>query len=330
MNKITNVFSVFVCLFVLGCNNSQAQVDEIKGEKEGVVAIYSGVEGSTEIESYQAVVKSFYTNNRLGIFMEEKEEFRMSMKMINNEVYTRIDLNNEAFPDLIPRSVIGSPKVTYLVKRLNSEIEARYPQEEEQHRNILMEDFEILGRLNIEDIYERSNRLSLDIIDNTPEVFTVNLPTNHFPIKTTEGYSSEVVSFKMSFDVKNETLKSTEMNLVENDGTKVNIKTEPIYEVIDGQIIKVGQKRTVFNDFPDVPSVMSEDVEIFESIDDIPIITSTEIEELEKEGKIAPYDGPLVFGDPSNPDFEEVFTEYFYDVEVNSLDDQLFKIALEG
>ena len=66
---------------------------------------------------------------------------------------------------------------------------------------------------------------------------------------------------------------------------------------------------------------------IVESEDDIPEVTEEELAEMVKDGGEV-YEFEQILGDPSNPDYTEVIVKTYDDIEINTLEDEYFRIPL--
>lgn len=335
MKKIKVLLVSSLLLLFFACGNINSNSNELIEElNEREVSIYTGQSSgdSKEIESYQANVKSYYSNNRTGVDMEPQQEYRLSMKVIGDRVYSRLDFESENFPDQRARSIVSNDNEAVVMFSDNGDIEARFPVDKSSDRQLLDNSkLSSLGRVDIDNILKEAKRLSFDIQDDTPGALMVNIPASTFQSQTNGyGFESKVVSCKLNFDTEKDILHSTEMELIESDGTSIEIETHPLYKEQDGLMVKVGQVQVINNkpniDMSDLESVVQE----YESIEDIPEISEEELTALQESGEVSLEETELLLGDPSNPDFQETFVELYEDVEVNTLSDSIFKIVLEG
>ncbi|MFW6363746.1 MAG: hypothetical protein ACOC0D_07880, partial [Spirochaeta sp.] len=96
-------------MITVGCSNPIEDVSPQGWDNEGdKVSIYNGDSPANGVYSYQANVQTFYSNNRTGIMMDPVDEFRLSMRIIDGEVYSRIDFEAYAFPDGMARTVVSN------------------------------------------------------------------------------------------------------------------------------------------------------------------------------------------------------------------------------
>lgn len=81
------------------------------------------------------------------------------------------------------------------------------------------------------------------------------------------------------------------------------------------------------NDFPYEIDTSDYMLPIVESEDDIPEVTEEELAEMVKDGGEV-YEFEQILGDPSNPDYTEVIVKTYDDIEINTLEDEYFRIPL--
>lgn len=69
-------------------------------------------------------------------------------------------------------------------------------------------------------------------------------------------------------------------------------------------------------------------VEYFNSIDEIPEISDEELEALAELGEIEEVEN-MKYGNPADLSYQETIIEMYNDIEINNLDEDLFKIIEE-
>ena len=71
-----------------------------------------------------------------------------------------------------------------------------------------------------------------------------------------------------------------------------------------------------------------EDIEYFDSLDEIPELSQDEYDQLVDAGNAVTIENfPL--GDPSDPSSTETIIELYDDIEINVIDDSVFKLIME-
>lgn len=336
MKKTKCLLSLSLVLLMFACGNlSTNSKDDITAKfDDREVSIYTGESSnaSREIESYQANVKTFYSNNRIGVDMEPQQEYRLSMKVIDGQVYSRIDFDSETFPDQRSRSIVSNDKESILFYSETGQVESRFPVDQTEERFLLDSDkLSALGRIDIDFVLSEAKRLAFDINDETPGALMVNVPASAFKAQSNGyGFESSVVSCKLNFDTDKSVLVSSTMEVVESDGTTIGVETHPLYQEENGVIVKVGQVQVVDNKPSEELYEDDSVIEEYESVEDIPEITDEELAQLQESGEVSLEETDILLGDQSSADFQEVFVDLYDDVEVNTLSDSLFKMALEG
>ena len=112
------------------------------------------------------------------------------------------------------------------------------------------------------------------------------------------------------------------------DGSIVTITTCPVYEEVeDGLIIKIGQY-SIIDTKSDVRYEGLEDIEYFDSLDEIPELSQDEYDQLVDAGNAVTIENfPL--GNPADPSSTETIIELYDDIEINVIDDSVFKLIME-
>lgn len=324
-------FLLTLALFSCESSLNTGAEEVLSRYQDHTVTVYNGNSSLKEIESYQAQVKTYYSNSRRGIEMEPGEEYRLSLKMMDGTLYSRMDFDSKAFPDLIPRSLITSDKGSVLFQTLTNTVEMRLPPEPEKRLFLNQDSLSVLGRVNMDEIIKESQRLSLDILDETPGLLALELPPGYFqPQSNGLGFETEVISCRLSFDTKENLLLSSEMVVKESDGSEISSALHPLYQESDGIMVKVGQVQVVDNRIPFNTLGSESSVMTYETPDDIPEISEEELKALQESGVLSQNEAPVLFGYQFTPDFQEVFVDLYEEVKINSLEDSLFKLAMEG
>jgi len=330
MKKKLKLLLVFFVLGFISCDgflgkDNQTDLSSFEGRE---VSVYNGDKTLPSIESFQANVVSYYSHDKKGIEMKVQQEYRLSMKIIDGEIFSRIDVNADSFGDSRARTFISNDKETVCLYTDTKEIEARIPLTEHNLSNRLLpkQGLPMLGKVQLDKIVSTANRLSYDVDNKTPGVLTIGLPPKAFSSDAeVEGYSQEIVSYKLHFDTEDKVMASTEMVVNENDGTVQTTSYYPLYKDVDGKAVEVGSVTEIESDIDENLDVSDSAAESYDSIEAIPEVTEAEIEAMEAEGNISETDSEPWIGDPSDPDFKETYVELYNDVELNTLNDSYFR-----
>ena len=307
-----------VCLGVLlaSCNNGTAMDgSSLENILERPVSIYNADKSAGVVSSYQANVKQYYSNDRNGANMEVVSEYRLSLKLINNDLFTRIDYGASTSADGIARTIVSNADESVVYKTDTQEIEYRIPVINSAKRLMPTNVYRsLMGRLNLDSIAIHSRTLAFDVIDETPGVMVVNIPSGFFP-DTSDGsdFTSRVAKYSIRYDTVNSVEIVSEMEIHESDGTVVAVSTYPIYKEDGEDMIKVGQ--VMVSDF-DVPGEFDTSDSVIENSN----LNSGEF-------VLAEGSDPVLLGDPASPDMKETFVDLYEDIELNSLSDTYFRMS---
>lgn len=121
---------------------------------------------------------------------------------------------------------------------------------------------------------------------------------------------------------------SDDVQMILQDGTTVTTNTYPMYQEIEDIPIKIGSV-TVINSKAKEFLPGFENIEYFESIDDIPEISEQEYNSL-LESETTEKVESLLFGNPADLSYEETIVEVYNNIEINTIEDSLFKIFINN
>lgn len=324
MQKHTHILFLILALFllVLGCSNPE-QASAKTRETKRPVSIYHG-NSSTTMESYQATVKSYYQNNRSPNPPELRTEFRLSLKVIDGVLRSRIDIEDSSFPDKVARSIISDGTMTLVVKTASNEVEQRIAVSEEQKKlNVMADSLQSMGRIDLASLRAVAARLSFDITDHTPGLLTVNVPPATMP--PIPG-NARITRYKLSFDTTDSVLRETEMLIAEQDGTVVTVTTVPVYQQDGENLIKVGEQMVISRKIPGTIDMTGNVVQEYATIEDIPTVSASELADLQAKGLVSRDETSVVLGDLSDPSYKETQTTVYEEVKINTIADMFFRM----
>lgn len=135
------------------------------------------------------------------------------------------------------------------------------------------------------------------------------------------------LSTQVMYDTTQETIAQIEYVSIHQDGTEVTTTIYPMYEEKDGIPIKIGSVTVVDSKAAGLLEGF-EGVEYFNSIDEIPEISDEELEALAELGEIEEVEN-MKYGNPADLSYQETIIEMYNDIEINNLDEYLFKIIEE-
>jgi len=290
---------------------------------ENAVSIYHG-NASGKIESYQATVKSYYQNNRSTKLPALRSEYRLSLKMINDQLFVRIDLDANASPDKVARAILTAGTETVVLNTNTGKVEQRITLPESQNRLALLNNtLQSVGRLNLDNLKAIARKLSLDISDATPGLLQLTIPAATLP---TMPNKAQVSSYKLSFDSTESVLVNSEMVIAEEDGTTVTVTTTPIYQEDNGELIKVGEQVVNAYHIPGKLDVSDAATQAYATADDIPTLTADELAALQAGGTVSTSESEVILGDLSDASYTETQLMVYEEVKLNTLADSLFRM----
>jgi hypothetical protein len=273
-----------------------------------------------DLESYRADVDVFAMNSRTDTGAVQVDSYSMSIKKINGKTYTRIDVQENDQIDRL-RSIVSDGIEMVMFNPVTYDIDFRIsitnpiPQELDFFSNEAM-----LSKVNLSFIRSEAHRLSFNILESSGTGgLSLELPSRLFPGNSGENR----ISTKAVFDTNKELLNHTEVITYLIDGTKRTATSYPIYQEYNNTYIKTG---TVHITEYNVPYRISglEGAKIYNSPEDYPIISKQEYEQLAKEGLAFPA-GEMLFGDPADLSFTETIVERYRNVEINTIDNNVFR-----
>lgn len=133
------------------------------------------------------------------------------------------------------------------------------------------------------------------------------------------------ISTKVKFDTINETLLEVETIDIEDDGRKVTTTSNPVYEDVDGEPVKIGMITQLDVVFTELVDGFNEDFEYIESEDDLPELSEEDFNAMESTGAIHEVSHQL-FSNPADLSYTETQVELYTSVDINNVDDAEFKL----
>ena len=318
--RVVCIISILILLFSCNFENQSTQKVVCKIIEENPPTISWSSSEELEVRSVEADVTVYSINNKKSNETKIARQFRVTQKMIQEELYSRMDFALDMQGK--KRSLISNEDETVVVNSENESIEYRIKNQSVPKDLLFLGTNKIMGRINLNDIRKESKRLSLDVIEDNESNLVIALPN-----RLVESLQlKNRISTKIMYDVANETLSQIETIDVLEDGTKVTTTVYEMYEESEGEMIKIGSV-TVVNSEAATLLPGFEDVEYFESIEEIPEISETEYEELVEKGSVEVIED-MNFGNPADMSYEEVIVEMYSNIEINSVEDASFRILL--
>ena len=278
------------------------------------------------IETFAATVFVYEDSNRRTGGAKLREQYKMSVKTVADKQYVRLDF--PAKEKISAKSVLTNGSETIIVDTETNKIEQKIIASESDLK--LLNDLGYiisqhnLSKINLSRIKTEAMKLALDMNeDKTEKVLSIGLPSKYFSTDKEKRLST-----KVCYDTVNELMETVETVTEMEDGSIVTVTNYPVYEEVeDGRIIKIGQY-SIIDTKSDVRYEGLEEIEYFDSLYDIPELSHREYEQLTEAGNAVTIENfPL--GDPADPSSTEIIIELYDNIEINIIDDSVFKLIME-
>lgn len=327
-SKVSKIIILGVCLTFNICTSCrqelQSSVPPLFEENPATITWDSS--NGEGIDTYSATVSVYSDNNRRTGGAKLQSQYKMSIKTVNDKQYVRLDF--PATEKISAKSVLTDGVDTLLVDTASNTIEQKFVALDMELKLIneigYITSQNTLSKINLSRIKTEASKLSFDMTEKESEnVLTVELPSKYF---TNDAETR--ISTKISYDTQHELMETIETVTKMEDGSIVTVTTCPVYEQIEnGEIVKIGQY-SIIDKKSEVRFEGLEDIEYFESLDNIPEITTSEYEELVASGNAVTIE-ELPLGDPSDPSYVETVIELYNNIQINTVDDSVFKLIME-
>jgi hypothetical protein len=312
-----SALSFFCILLMFSCSQGLIPNSEEANALSESVSIALNQGSVEEMTSFSADLVSFRGNNREVGGIQEVERFRISMKEIDGEIFTRLDFPASQFADGIARSSLSSSEEMFLFKTASNELEQRIPLNLPADVNHPFMDF--TSRFLIQAKIPNFTRFRSTMYDMNLDMMIeqsslkVALPN--------EGYTK----FELTFDLEEEVLRKTESEEILEDGTIVSSSIEYVYQEIEGELVKVGHIHETSYDMNYLYDDSDFGLPIIESEEEIEEMTLEEIQAMEDQGYLS-YEIEPVLGDPADPDYTITEVQLYEDIRINDEDEAAFRI----
>ncbi|MGP1496262.1 MAG: hypothetical protein ACTTJG_05630 [Treponema sp.] len=317
--------TIATSIFVVSCKQEiQTSVPQLF--EENPVTITWDTSKSDCIDTFSATVFVYEDSNRRTGGAKLQSQYKMAVKTVLDKQYVRLDF--PATENIAAKSVLSNGVDTILVDTETNSIERKIITPEAELKLIdelgYITSQNTLSKINLSEIRSEAAKLSLDMSENKNEkVFTVELPSRYFT-----NDKETRLSTKVSYDKAHELMETVETVTQKEDGSIVTVTTCPVYEEIEGdRIVKIGQY-SIIDTKSNVRYEGLEDIEYFDSLDSIPEISNEDYEKLAEEGNATKIE-EFPLGDPSDPSSVETLIELYEDIQINVVDDSVFKLIME-
>lgn len=312
--------SILILLFSCNFENQSTKKVVYKILEENPPTISWSSSEDLEVSSVEADVTVYSINNRKSKEPKITSQFRVTQKIIQDELYSRMDFALDMQGK--KRTLISNEEETLVINSENETIEYRIKNPSVSKDLSFLETNKIMGRINLNTVRKEAKRLALDVVEDSESHLAVALPNTLVESLQLKNR----ISTKIMYDVANETLSQIETIDVLDDGTKVTTTVYEMYEESEGEMIKIGSV-TVVNSQAAVLLPGFEDAEYFKSINDIPEISEAEYEKLVEKGSVEVVED-MKFGNPADMSYEEIIVEMYSNIEINNVEDACFRMLL--
>lgn len=322
----TTLVPLMLYLFA-SCDNSKniTEADSVFEENPTTIA-WNQDKSSDKITSYQTDVQVYRMNSREDTGLKLSDKYKMSVKMIDNVQYTRIDMVADS--DGVYRSVLSDGEDLIICNTQTNDELLRINVSDKNNSSLRMFGGDNLGfgKIDIENVKSEAYRLSLDLSENTESsLLTLSLPQSMLVL----GDGEKSIKSTISYDVSEEVVKEVQTVTVMDDETVVTSTLCPVYEDYEGTPVKIGTIFTINTQMAENVGEMPDKSMVYESMDDIPEISDEEFEAMQEAGNIYE-DSSITFGDPANLSNIETVVELYTNIEINQTEDSVFKLLFDG
>ena len=320
MKKI--FLSIAIILVAIACMSCESGLNEKENSplsqfQENPATVTWHGDTDEWVQNFQSYVEVYSMNNRKDTGAALQYGYRLAVKTIGGEVFTRIDFDGSS-------SVLSRNSEMILFDPATETVELRMPVEEPESALLkLLSQESAISRINLSLVREESARLALDVTEEVNGKLLIDLPNHLYPQATNETF----ISRRVSFDTANDTLSEVEIVSALEDGTIVTSTVTPIYEDKDGIPVKVGVVTVIDSKAPELDEGFELEMPIYNSIEELPELSLEAYEALKEAGNVAD-DQDMVFGNPADPSYTETIYEVYQDLEINNVPDELFRLLL--
>ncbi len=321
--------ALFIMALCLACNlgGQRGNNDEAQPFKP-IVRLGEG--SKLAVRDYQANVKVYYSHNRIAGSERLHQEYRLSTKIIDGAIYTRLDYYNNPQLGTSERSVITGPEETVVFKPSSGEVEMRMPSTSTDYAAAarIAPDLSLFAKLDLPKISAQFRSLGYDVQDELSQsgFMVASMPQELLARSSlAAGKRSRPFSFKLFFDAASGAMAGTESIEVEDDGTRIVSTDTKIYQEVDGIQVPVGSVNMVEHDMPYTLDVSDSALGVLNDPAGCPQPSQEELDSLIAEGSAM--EVPMVtLGDPSDPDYRESYVTVYESVQTNCLSDAFFRV----
>ncbi|HPC72731.1 MAG TPA: hypothetical protein PLB48_13060, partial [Treponema sp.] len=277
---------------------------------------------SDEISSFQTNVKVYKENNRSPLGRKLAEEYKLSLKLIDGKLYTRMDY--PADEDGSARSVLHTPEELVIFESSSNKVLYRTSVEKGSDDSVAVRT--LFSRLPLKDIQNHFTRLSYRVLED-PQNKLLKIETPSAYLADGLIGTSRLASETIYFDTEMEVQVGSDYVMIDQDGTTISVEETTSYQEVDGVPIKTGEVIVRKYDFPYTIDTSDRQIPILNSVDEAEPISEAELAALEEGGALILKEDPIL-GDPANPDYTETVTIQYENVMLNSVSDSYFRIEL--
>jgi hypothetical protein len=327
-----DVLAISIAFILIGCAQSSTITGEFKktandnGGNPVSISFDSGKNGSG-IESYSADVTVQTGNSRIANSERVAAGFRISTKIIDGSLRTRIDYSKEQFPDLRARTMItdGTEAVLFFSDNLSVDRRISFPDAGESIP--LLTSNRIMGRVPYDQVITEMNKLSFKITkDPTNSLALFEAPTEI--LKKIGSEKQKISALRIFYDMAQETLKGSETVEQRIDEEIVTTDTSFYYQMVDEQPVLIGQvieeKHDVAASIDMSGSMLPQNI----NPDEIPTISEEELESLRQQGLAFDYNQQT--GDLSDPDYTNTTITTYDNIKINQVRDTDMRVVFDG
>jgi hypothetical protein len=183
-----------------------------------------------------------------------------------------------------------------------------------------------LSRVNLSLIKSNAKKLAFDVAeDEESNVMVIELPSQLIKINGLD----KRISTSIFFDMEEETLLSTEIVEVSDNGTEITTTTQPVYIEDNGVPVKIGEITVIDSKVSELVKGFEEGYPVINTPDDVPTIDKEAADKMVAEGSAMPNNN-VIFGNPADLSSTETVITMCKEVKLNQVDEKAFKLIRGG
>lgn len=277
---------------------------------------------SSDITSFQADVKVYEENSKKPGGRILRETYRYSMKLINGNLFTRIDYPED--DSGMARSVLNTPDEMCVFDRKRNTVQYRCPVAVTGDESRI-QGRSLFGRISAAQVKESLSAVSCRITSNTKDrIMKIEFAQDELRDILVGG--SPVISELVYYDTELEVPCGVEYTVIDEKGVKIQTVETDLFQESDGIPVSAGKVVKQIYTYPSRIDVSDREIVPLESAESVALMSEEQFKSRKESGEEF-FEGINVLGDPGNRDYVVTVTEQYGKIDLNTLSDSFFRIC---